>query len=188
MSNYEKEIKNGIDEKLYLKGKKLGYTDKALKRISGAAALPEMNAAYKMVDTCGAEFDAVTPYFYSTYGNECEARSFKRSGKPVIMVLGSGPIRIGQGIEFDYSSVHCVWTLKDAGYDVVIVNNNPETVSTDYDTADRLYFEPLTDEDVMNIIKVEKPVGVVVAGRPLLSLQNSWTAAESPFSAPRRRE
>ena len=79
------------------------------------------------------------------------------------MVLGSGPIRIGQGIEFDYSSVHCVWTLKEAGYDVVIVNNNPETVSTDYDTADRLYFEPLTDEDVMNIIKVEKPVGVVVA-------------------------
>ena len=161
--NYEKEIEKGINESLYLKGKKLGYTDKALKRISGAESLPTLDAAYKMVDTCGAEFDAVTPYFYSTFGNECEARSFKRSGKPVIMVLGSGPIRIGQGIEFDYSSVHCVWTLKEVGYDVVIVNNNPETVSTDYDTADRLYFEPLTDEDVMNIIKVEKPVGVVVA-------------------------
>ncbi|MDO4573420.1 MAG: carbamoyl-phosphate synthase large subunit, partial [Clostridia bacterium] len=93
----------------------------------------------------------------------CESRDFVRSGKPVVMVLGSGPIRIGQGIEFDYSSVHCVWTLRDMGYDVVIVNNNPETVSTDYDTADRLYFEPLYPEDVMNIIKVEKPIGVVVA-------------------------
>ena len=120
-------------------------------------------AVYKMVDTCGAEFDAETPYFYSTYDRFCESRAFPRSGKPVIMVLGSGPIRIGQGIEFDYSSVHCVWTLKELGYDVVIVNNNPETVSTDYDTADRLYFEPLYPEDVMHIIAVEKPVGVVVA-------------------------
>ncbi len=163
LANYEKEIENGISEHLYFRGKKLGYTDKALMRISGAKTLPTADASYKMVDTCGAEFDAVTPYFYSTYGHECESRTFKRSGKPVIMVLGSGPIRIGQGIEFDYSSVHCVWTLKEAGYDVVIVNNNPETVSTDYDTADRLYFEPLNPEDVMNIIKVEKPVGVVVA-------------------------
>ena len=161
--NYEKEIENGITDGLYLKGKKLGYTDTAIKRLSGEDKLPILDASYKMVDTCGAEFDAVTPYFYSTYGGECEARSFKRSGKPVIIVLGSGPIRIGQGIEFDYSSVHCVWTLKESGYDVVIINNNPETVSTDYDTADRLYFEPLTPEDVMNIIKVEKPVGVVVA-------------------------
>ncbi|MBQ1706571.1 MAG: carbamoyl-phosphate synthase large subunit, partial [Clostridia bacterium] len=113
--------------------------------------------------TCAAEFAATTPYFYSTYDKHCESRTFQRSGKPTVMVLGSGPIRIGQGIEFDYSSVHCVWTLKELGYDVVIVNNNPETVSTDYDTADRLYFEPLTPEDVMSIIKVEKPVGVVVA-------------------------
>ena len=116
-----------------------------------------------MVDTCGAEFDAETPYFYSSFDSVCESRAFPRSGRPVIMVLGSGPIRIGQGIEFDYSSVHCVWTLKELGYDVVIVNNNPETVSTDYDTADRLYFEPLCPEDVMHIIDVEKPVGVVVA-------------------------
>ena len=116
-----------------------------------------------MVDTCGAEFDAETPYFYSSFDKFCESRTFPRSGKPVIMVLGSGPIRIGQGIEFDYSSVHCVWTLKELGYEVVIVNNNPETVSTDYDTADRLYFEPLFPEDVMHIIEVEKPVGVVVA-------------------------
>ena len=116
-----------------------------------------------MVDTCAAEFDAQTPYFYASADARCEARTFPRSGKPVVMVLGSGPIRIGQGIEFDYSSVHCVWTLKAMGYDVVIVNNNPETVSTDYDTADRLYFEPLTAEDVLQIIDVEQPVGVVVA-------------------------
>ncbi len=116
-----------------------------------------------MVDTCAAEFDAETPYFYSSCDKLCESRSFPRSGKPVVMVLGSGPIRIGQGIEFDYSSVHCVWTLREMGYDVVIVNNNPETVSTDYDTADRLYFEPLCPEDVWNIIRVEQPVGVVVA-------------------------
>ena len=163
--DYENSIEGkGLTAESYALGKKLGYTDKALKRISGADTLPgEMSCVYKMVDTCGAEFDAKTPYFYSTFDTDCEARSFKRSGKPVVMVLGSGPIRIGQGIEFDYSSVHCVWALKDLGYDVVIVNNNPETVSTDYDTADRLYFEPLNEEDVMNIIKVEKPVGVVVA-------------------------
>ena len=143
----------------------MGYPDETLMRLSGAKALPcpHRDAVYKMVDTCGAEFDAETPYFYSTFDKFCESRTFPRSGKPVIMVLGSGPIRIGQGIEFDYSSVHCVWTLKELGYEVVIVNNNPETVSTDYDTADRLYFEPLCPEDVMHIIEVEKPVGVVVA-------------------------
>ncbi len=128
---------------------------------------------YKMVDTCAAEFDADTPYFYAGVpGEACESRSFPRSGRPVIIVLGSGPIRIGQGIEFDYSSVHCVWTLRELGYDVVLINNNPETVSTDYDTADRLYFEPLTPEDVWPIIEVEKPVGVVVAfgGQTAISL------------------
>ncbi|MBR3003805.1 MAG: carbamoyl-phosphate synthase large subunit [Lachnospiraceae bacterium] len=118
---------------------------------------------FKIVRTCEAIFGKDHPYFYSYYGETCEARSFKRTGKPVIMVIGSGPIRIGQGIEFDYSSVHCVWTLREMGYDVVIVNNNPETVSTDYDTADRLYFEPLTEEYVKGIIEVEKPIGVVVA-------------------------
>ena len=157
--------KNGLSAEIYEQGKKLGYPDKTLLRLSGAEALPaeSKKAVYKMVDTCGAEFDAETPYFYSTFDKFCESRTFPRSGKPVIMVLGSGPIRIGQGIEFDYSSVHCVWTLKQLGYEVVIVNNNPETVSTDYDTADRLYFEPLFPEDVMHIIEVEKPVGVVVA-------------------------
>ncbi len=149
----------------YQRGKQLGYTDEALIRLSNSNALPcePKQAVYKMVDTCGAEFDAETPYFYSSFDQFCESRTFPRSGRPVIMVLGSGPIRIGQGIEFDYSSVHCVWTLKELGYDVVIVNNNPETVSTDYDTADRLYFEPLCPEDVMHIIDAEKPVGVVVA-------------------------
>lgn len=120
---------------------------------------------YKMVDTCGGEFEAKTPYFYSTkYGEENEALPFiQKSIKERIIVLGSGPIRIGQGIEFDYACVHCVWTLKKLGYEVIVINNNPETVSTDFDTADRLYFEPLHINDVMSIINIEKPIGVIVA-------------------------
>ena len=166
MADFELTLgRDGLTAEHYETGKRLGYPDDTLRRLSGAADLPvpAKTAVYKMVDTCGAEFDAETPYFYSSFDRFCESRAFPRSGRPVIMVLGSGPIRIGQGIEFDYSSVHCVWTLKELGYDVVIVNNNPETVSTDYDTADRLYFEPLFPEDVMHIIAVEKPVGVVVA-------------------------
>ena len=131
--------------------------------------------SFKMVDTCAGEFDAETPYFYSTTGGENEAEKFLQerqgdaageassSSKGNIVVLGSGPIRIGQGIEFDYSSVQCIWALKKLGYEVAIINNNPETVSTDFDIADRLYFEPLTPEDVMNVLAVEKPLGVVVA-------------------------
>jgi len=120
---------------------------------------------YKMVDTCGGEFEAKTPYFYSIQnGTENEALPFiQKSSKQRIVVLGSGPIRIGQGIEFDYACVHCVWTLKSMGYEVIVINNNPETVSTDFDTADRLYFEPLCIEDVMSIIDIEKPLGVIVA-------------------------
>ncbi len=164
LAKFELQIADSdFDDELYYKAKKYGYTDKAIKRLTKWEKLPEFKHSYKMVDTCAAEFDAKTPYFYSCCDKHCEAREFKKSGKPVVMVLGSGPIRIGQGIEFDYSSVHCVWTLRKLGYDVVIVNNNPETVSTDYDTADRLYFEPLTPEDVMNVIDVEKPIGVVVA-------------------------
>lgn len=164
LADFETEIiKEGLSEDNYIRAKKLGYTDNSLKKLCGVKEVPGYVFSYKKVDTCGAEFDAETPYFYSSCDKFCEARTFGRSGKPVVMVLGSGPIRIGQGIEFDYSSVHCVWTLREMGYDVVIVNNNPETVSTDYDTADRLYFEPLCPEDVMNIIKVENPVGVVVA-------------------------
>ncbi|MCL2081891.1 MAG: carbamoyl-phosphate synthase large subunit [Oscillospiraceae bacterium] len=120
---------------------------------------------YKMVDTCGGEFAAKTPYFYSIKnGTENEALPFiNKSEKPRVVVLGSGPIRIGQGIEFDYACVHCVWTLREMGYEVIVINNNPETVSTDFDTADRLYFEPLNIDDVMGVIEIEKPIGVVVA-------------------------
>lgn len=146
--------------------KENGFPDKVIKRISGEVSFSRLPYTYKMVDTCGAEFDAKTPYFYSTYDEEDEAAAFianLKERKPVIIVFGSGPIRIGQGIEFDYASVHCVWALKEAGYEVVIVNNNPETVSTDFNTADRLYFEPLTPEDIQDIIAIEKPVGTVIA-------------------------
>ena len=171
---FENALKQGVTEENYLQAKKYGYPDKTIARLAGVeeASLPHRLPSYKMVDTCAAEFQAQTPYFYATYDDHCDARTFPRSGRDTVIVLGSGPIRIGQGIEFDYSSVHCVQTLKDLGYDVVIINNNPETVSTDYDTADRLYFEPLTPEDVMGVIAVEKPVGVVVAfgGQTAISL------------------
>lgn len=163
----ERELAKGeYTQETYIHAKKLGFTDKVIERISGRKVEKPAHAVFKMVDTCAAEFAAMTPYFYSTYDSEDEAAEFiqsKGSDRQTVIVFGSGPIRIGQGIEFDYASVHCVWALKEHGYDVVIVNNNPETVSTDFDTADRLYFEPLTNEDVMNIIRVEKPVGVVVA-------------------------
>ncbi|TLS50429.1 carbamoyl-phosphate synthase large subunit [Paenibacillus antri] len=118
-----------------------------------------LKPVYKMVDTCAAEFEASTPYYYSTYETENEVIA---SDKPKVVVLGSGPIRIGQGIEFDYSTVHAVWAIQDAGYEAVIINNNPETVSTDFNTSDRLYFEPLFFEDVMNVIEQEQPIGVIV--------------------------
>ena len=157
----------GLSEEAYLEGKKLGYPDRVLTRISGQPIQKHLYAGYRMVDTCAAEFEAQTPYFYADYAcEENEAQTFLQkhdTGKPRVIVFGSGPIRIGQGIEFDYASVHCVWALKQAGYEVVIVNNNPETVSTDFDTADRLYFEPLLPEDVMNVIHTEQPYGVVVA-------------------------
>lgn len=148
--------------------KRLEYPNHVIAKLTGktVAEVKQMckenniRAVYKIVDTCAAEFDASTPYYYSIYGgvNEVESRDDKKK----IMVLGSGPIRIGQGIEFDYCSVHCVWALKEAGYDTIIVNNNPETVSTDFDIADRLYFEPLTPEDVENIVEMEKPDGAIV--------------------------
>ena len=163
---FEEEIKGKkLTKADYLKGKRYGYTDKDLQAFSGNPLPAHRRAVFKMVDTCAAEFSAATPYFYSTYDDEAhdEAKPFVgKSGKKRIIVIGSGPIRIGQGIEFDYSSVHCVWTLKELGYEVVIINNNPETVSTDFDTADRLYFESLTPEDVQNVIDVEKPYGVVI--------------------------
>ena len=164
--DFEAEIDGKkLSREQYLRGKRLGYPDKALARFSREKLPMHRRAVFKMVDTCAAEFAAQTPYFYSTYDelDHDEALPFvKNSTKKRIVVIGSGPIRIGQGIEFDYSSVHCVWTLKELGYEVIIINNNPETVSTDFDTADRLYFEPLTPEDVQNVLDVEKPYGVVI--------------------------
>ena len=165
--NMQNELKaNELTDDLYTRAKNMGFLDSTIKELSGQDIKNPLTPVYKMVDTCAAEFEAQTPYFYSTYDSENEAEQFIKNndeGKKTVIVFGSGPIRIGQGIEFDYASVHCVWALKKAGYDVVIVNNNPETVSTDFDTADRLYFEPLTNEDVMGILKTEKPYGVVVA-------------------------
>ena len=139
----------------------MGFLDKTIEQLSGkdisdVKRLP----VYKMVDTCAAEFEAETPYYYSTYDEETEVAP--PSGKKKILVLGSGPIRIGQGIEFDYCSVHAVWALQKLGCETVIINNNPETVSTDFDTADRLYFEPLTPEDVTGVVEAEKPDYAIV--------------------------
>ena len=166
LADFEAEIADkSITREQYMRGKKLGYPDKEMEKLSGNKLPMHRNSVFKMVDTCGAEFSAQTPYFYSTYdeAEHDEAKPFvKKSSKKRIIVIGSGPIRIGQGIEFDYSSVHCVWSLKKLGYEVIIINNNPETVSTDFDTADRLYFEALTPEDVQNVIDIEKPYGVVI--------------------------
>ncbi|MBQ8428740.1 MAG: carbamoyl-phosphate synthase large subunit [Clostridia bacterium] len=163
---YEEKLANEkLTRELYEEGKRLGYLDKDIAAFSGQKIPYRKKVAYKMVDTCAAEFPAKTPYFYSTFDphEHDEAKPFvTKSEKKRIVVIGSGPIRIGQGIEFDYSSVHCVWTLKELGYEVVIINNNPETVSTDFDTADRLYFEPLTPEDVQHVLDVEKPYGVII--------------------------
>ena len=162
----EAELKKGeLTDELYLQAKNWGYLDSTIERLSGKKVQNPRFAAYKMVDTCAAEFEAKTPYFYSTFDEENEAKEFiekQNSGKKKVIVFGSGPIRIGQGIEFDYCCVHCVWALKKAGFEAIIANNNPETVSTDFDTGDRFYFDPLTKEDVRNLIETEKPYGVVV--------------------------
>ena len=133
----------------------------------------ELHASFRVVDTCAAEFAAATPYYYSVFGGACEAK--KTEGRKKVLVLGSGPIRIGQGIEFDYCSVHATWAFSKAGYETIIVNNNPETVSTDFDIADKLYFEPLTTEDVRNIVDIEKPDGAVVqfGGQTAIKLTES---------------
>ena len=157
-----------LPEDLLREAKRIEFPDNVIARITGKtedeikALRKEWNitAAYKMVDTCAAEFAAETPYYYSVYGGENEAvgETTKKKG----LVLGSGPIRIGQGIEFDFCSVHCTWAFKKENYETIIINNNPETVSTDFDIADKLYFEPLTPEDVENVVNVEKPDGAVV--------------------------
>ena len=164
--NLEKWLADGeLTVEKYNTAKQYGYLDSTIERMSGQKCPIHRNAVYKMVDTCAGEFKAETPYFYSTFDEENEAEQFierTNTGKKKVIVFGSGPIRIGQGIEFDYCSVHCVWTLKELGYEAIICNNNPETVSTDFDTGDRLYFDPLTKEDVASIIATEKPYGVVV--------------------------
>ncbi|MEA4823287.1 MAG: carbamoyl-phosphate synthase large subunit [Clostridiaceae bacterium] len=188
--DFERSVKDNLTEELYHEGKRLGYPDRALERLSGCAIPCEpQKPMYKMVDTCAAEFRAETPYFYSTYdtaeeGGVNEAAELATAGKRrKVLVLGSGPIRIGQGIEFDYASVYCVWVLKERGYEVVIINNNPETVSTDFDTADRLYFEPLYAEDVMHIIRQENPMGVVVSfgGQTAIKLTKTLAANNIPI-------
>ena len=141
-----------MTDELYNRAKTFCFPDGVIERLSGCKVTPTRRASFKMVDTCAAEYDAATPYFYSTWDEQCEVSPIQHKK---VLVFGSGPIRIGQGIEFDYCSVHCVWAAKRCGYDTVIVNNNPETVSTDFDTADRLYFEPLTPEDVRAIVQAE---------------------------------
>ena len=156
---------------LLLEAKRLEFPDYVIGNLCGRTeaeikALREgynIRAAYKMVDTCAAEFAAATPYYYSVYGGpETENEAVATPDKKKVLVLGSGPIRIGQGIEFDFCSVHCTWAFEKEGYETIIINNNPETVSTDFDIADKLYFEPLTPEDVENIVRIEKPDGAVV--------------------------
>ena len=166
---------------LLKEAKRMEFPDHVIAALSGKAAeevcdmryANGITAAYKMVDTCAAEFAAETPYYYSVYGSENEVE--KTTGKKKVLVLGSGPIRIGQGIEFDFCSVHCTWAFSREGYETIIVNNNPETVSTDFDIADKLYFEPLTPEDVRSIVDLEKPDGAVVqfGGQTAIKLTES---------------
>ncbi len=181
-----------LTPELLYEAKRKGFTDLAIAELR-AAANPGgpytteqevreyrlklgYKPVYKMVDTCAAEFESTTPYYYSTYETENEVIE---TDKQKVIVLGSGPIRIGQGIEFDYSTVHAVWAIQEAGYEAVIINNNPETVSTDFNTSDRLYFEPLFFEDVMNVIEQEKPLGVIVqfGGQTAINLAGKLAAA-----------
>lgn len=164
----EKEMMKGpLDSLLLYKAEKLGFTDREIEFLSGESyevidairRAHHLYPVYKMVDTCAGEFESSTPYYYSTYDKEDENVISK---KEKIIVIGSGPIRIGQGIEFDYCSVHAVWAIQNCGYESIIINNNPETVSTDFDTSDKLYFEPLFIEDVYNVIRKEMPKGVIV--------------------------
>lgn len=157
---------SSIDKEILFKAKRMGFSDVEIGNLIGKTAheiydiRQELNIkpVYKMIDTCASEFDSYVPYFYSTYEEENESII---SDKKKIIVLGSGPIRIGQGVEFDYSTVHAIMTIRELGYEAIIINNNPETVSTDYTTSDKLYFEPLCVEDVINIIEMEKPMGVI---------------------------
>ena len=178
----ENALKNGpLTPELLKEAKRIEFPDTVISRLTGKSKEEIKNmrydnnivAAYKIVDTCAAEFKAATPYYYSVYGGENE--SVETNPPKKVLVLGSGPIRIGQGIEFDFCSVHCTWAFKEEGFETIIVNNNPETVSTDFDIADKLYFEPLTPEDVENIVNIEKPDGAVVqfGGQTAIKLTES---------------
>ena len=178
----ENALKNQpLTPDLLREAKRIEFPDTVIARLTGRTEEEikqlrydnDIRAVYKIVDTCAAEFAASTPYYYSVYGGECEARETK--GRKKVLVLGSGPIRIGQGIEFDYCSVHATWAFSRAGYETIIINNNPETVSTDFDIADKLYFEPLTPEDVESIVNIEKPDGAVVqfGGQTAIKLTES---------------
>ena len=165
----ELRLKNEeLTRALLFEAKRMEFPDKVIAKLTGKTEKEiydcrikeNIVAGFKMVDTCAAEFEAVTPYYYSCFDGENENTSV--TDKKKVLVLGSGPIRIGQGIEFDFCSVHCVWAFSKAGYETIIINNNPETVSTDFDIADKLYFEPLTPEDVRNVVELEKPYGAVV--------------------------
>lgn len=165
---FEKTISaNTGDATILYKAKRMGFADVTIaklwkwteQQVYDFRKTENMMPVYKMVDTCAGEFESETPYFYGTYEEENESI---RTDKPSVIVLGSGPIRIGQGVEFDYATVHSVWAIQEAGYEAIIVNNNPETVSTDFSISDKLYFEPLTLEDVMHIVELEKPLGVIV--------------------------
>ena len=190
----EKKIARGpLDRELLQKAKEMEFSDayiaalcgKTRKEIKAMRERYGIVPAFKMVDTCAAEFDAETPYYYSTYDreNEAEEELQRSEGKKKVLVLGSGPIRIGQGIEFDYCSVHSVWAFKRMGYETIIINNNPETVSTDFDVADKLYFEPLTPEDVEAIVELEKPWGAVVqfGGQTAIKLAKALTEMGVPI-------
>ena len=176
-----KDCNGNIDKELMKEAKRMEFPDNVIARWTGKTEEEVkqlryeygITAAFKMVDTCAAEFASETPYYYGCFDGTNEVE--ETSGRKKIMVLGSGPIRIGQGIEFDYCSVHSVWALKQEGYETIIVNNNPETVSTDFDIADKLYFEPLTPEDVENIVRLEKPDGAVVqfGGQTAINLTES---------------
>ena len=180
----EKEIKKGKDVQVLAKAKKYGFSDEYIGSVWAMTPLEVFKMrkqegimpVYKSIDTCAGEFKSYIPYLYSTYGDENESVVTKDKK---IIVLGSGPIRIGQGVEFDYSTVHAVWAIKEEGFEAIIINNNPETVSTDYTLSDKLYFEPLTFEDVMNIIDLEKPEGVIVAlgGQTAINLADDLTEA-----------
>lgn len=173
--------KEPLSIELLKEAKRIEFPDTVISRLSGKPVEEikelrkknQITAVFKMVDTCAAEFEASTPYYYSCFGSENEAQETKPKKK--VLVLGSGPIRIGQGIEFDYCSVHSTWAFKEEGYETIIINNNPETVSTDFDIADKLYFEPLTPEDVENIVDMEKPDGAVVqfGGQTAIKLTES---------------